>query len=64
MQLDNRQLMVWGGVICLDSKRTITISVELPVLGRTVIDVDQRPANPTTFQLGASLTLDTRWNLL
>jgi len=61
---ENRQLMLWGGLMYIDSERTISIREDLPLLGETVIDVDQRPKDPLTYQLGASLTMNTRWSLL
>jgi hypothetical protein len=59
-----RQLMAWAGLMYIDSERTISIPLELPIVGATTIDVDQRPTDPLTYQLGASLTLDRRWQFL
>jgi hypothetical protein len=58
------QWRVWGGVAYLDSRRTLTITSDLPVVGPTRVEVDQQPVNPTTLELGASLSLDRRWDLL
>ena len=61
---DNRMIMSWLGLLYIDSKRTITVSADLPIIGQTGIDIDQRPSDPLTFQVGGSLTLNSRWNFL
>ena len=58
------QVRVWGGMIYMDSERTLTITEELPVVGVTEIAVSQRPVDPLTYQIGASLTLNERWDLM
>ena len=60
----NRQFMAWGGVLYIDSERTITIKTDLPIIGETIVDVDQRPVDPLTYQLGGSMTINTRWHFL
>ena len=60
----DKQYMAWGGLLYIDSKRTITISTDLPILGETIIDVDQRPADPLTYQIGGSVTFNSRWHLM
>ncbi len=42
---ENHQLMVWGGLMYIDSERTNTIRSSLPIIGETIIDVDQRPVD-------------------
>ena len=60
----NRQFMVWGGAMYVDSERTITIKSELPILGETTISVDQRPVDPLTYQVGGSVTINKSWNFM
>jgi hypothetical protein len=60
----NRQWMFWGGAMYIDSERTLSITTDLPLIGKTRIDVDQRPKKPMTLQLGASLSIDKNWNFL
>lgn len=64
VQQDTRQWMFWAGAMYMDSKRTVLLTEDLPVIGPTLIEVDQRPTNPWTFQLGGSVTFDKRWTLL
>ena len=54
----------WGGFFYMDSERTLTITEQLPVIGPTQVRVTQRPVDPLTWQLGASLTIDRHWDLL
>jgi hypothetical protein len=54
----------WGGVFYMDSERTLTITEQLPVIGPTEVRVTQRPVDPLTYQLGASVTIDRHWDLL
>lgn len=56
--------MAWGGLFYLDSERTLTITEQYPLIGTTEIRVTQRPVDPLTYQLGASLTLSTHWDIL
>ncbi len=58
------QWRVWTGLMYLDSSRTLTITTDIPVFGRTEVVVEQRPVNPTTFELGGSLSIDRRWDIL
>ena len=60
----DRQIMAWGGLLYIDSERTLTLSADLPIIGETIIDIDQRPTDPVTYQVGGSLTIDSRWNFL
>lgn len=55
---------VWGGFFYMDSERTFTISEQLPVIGPTEVRVTQRPVDPVTYQVGASLTIDRHWDLM
>jgi hypothetical protein len=59
-----RHWKVWTGLIYLDSSRTLTITTDVPIVGQTRVEVDQRPVNPVTLELGGSLTIDRRWDLL
>ncbi len=54
----------WGGFFYMDSERTLTITEDLPLIGPTEVRVSQRPVDPLTYQLGASLTIDRHWDLL
>ena len=58
------QWRVWTGLMYLDSSRTLTITTDIPVFGPTQVEVEQRPVNPTTFELGGSLSINRRWELL
>lgn len=55
---------VWGGLMYMDSGRTLKLSEELPIIGLTKIEVDQQPLNPTTLQFGASVTIHQHWDVL
>ena len=48
----------------MDSERTLTITDEFPLIGTTRVFVTQRPVDPLTCQLGASLTVARHWDLL
>jgi hypothetical protein len=54
----------WGGFFYMDSERTLTITEQFPIIGPTQVRVTQRPVDPLTWQLGASLTIDRHWDLL
>jgi len=54
----------WVGFFYMDSERTLTITEQLPVIGPTKVRVTQRPVDPLTWQLGASLTIARHWDLL
>jgi hypothetical protein len=58
------QWRVWTGLMYLDSSRTLTITTDIPVFGPTQVEVEQRPVNPTTLELGGSLTINRRWDIL
>lgn len=58
------QWRVWTGVMVLDSSRTLTITTDIPVIGRATVEVEQQPVNPTTLELGGSLSLNRRWEIL
>jgi len=58
------QWRVWTGLMVLNSSRTLTITTDLPVFGQATVEVEQRPVNPTTLELGGSLSLNRRWELL
>jgi hypothetical protein len=61
---DLGQWRVWTGVMYLDSSRTLTITTDIPLFGQALVEVDQRPVNPTTLELGGSLSINRRWELL
>ena len=61
---DLGQWRVWTGAMYLDSSRTLTITTDVPVVGRTQVEVEQQPVNPTTLELGGSLTIGRRWDIL
>jgi hypothetical protein len=54
----------WGGFFYMASERTLTITEEFPIIGPTQVRVTQRPVDPLTWQLGASLTIARHWDLL
>jgi len=58
------QWRVWTGLMYLDSSRTLTITTDIPVFGPTEVEVEQRPVNPTTLELGGSLSINRRWEIL
>jgi len=58
------QWRVWTGLMYLDSSRSLTITTDLPVFGQATVEVEQRPADPTTLELGGSLSLNRRWEIL
>ena len=54
----------WGGLMYMESGRTLQLSEDFPVIGNTRIEVDQQPVDPLTFQFGASVTVSRNWDLL
>jgi len=61
---DRGQWQVWTGLMYLDSSRSLTITTDIPIVGRTEVEVNQQPVNPTTLELGGSLTLNRRWGVM
>jgi hypothetical protein len=58
------QWRVWTGLMYFDSSRTLTITTDVPIVGRTRVEVEQETVKPTTLELGASLSIDRRWDIL
>lgn len=58
------QWRVWTGLMYLDSSRTLTITTDIPIFGRTQVEVEQQAVNPTTLELGGSLSVHRRWDIL
>ena len=58
------QVRLWGGAGYLASSRELRIVVDVPVVGQTVVDVDQRPVDPWTYQVGANLGIDRTWDVM
>ncbi len=54
----------WAGAAYLDSGRSLSISQENGILGEVIVEIDQRPLNPLTFELGASTNIDRHWEML
>jgi hypothetical protein len=54
----------WVGAAYLDADRVLTITTENRLLGEVIVEVDQRPRNPLTYELGASTTIGRRWEAL
>ena len=54
----------WVGAFYMDSERTLTITEDLPLIGPTEVRVTQRPVDPVTYQVGASLSIDRHWDVL
>jgi len=48
----------------MDSERTLTITEQLAIIGPMEVRVSQRPVDPLTYQLGASVTIARHWDLL
>lgn len=62
--IPGRQIRAWGGVAYLDSKRTLSLTTEFPILGTAVVEVDQEPVNPVTYEVGASLSFNRKWDVM
>lgn len=60
----NLQYKLWGGVAYLDAARTLTLSVDHPVLGTITVEVEQRPSNPWNAAIGGSVGINNRWDLM
>jgi hypothetical protein len=54
----------WVGAAWLRTDRTIRITQESPGLGTVLVEVDQRPVDPMTWQTGGSLGIGKRWDLM
>lgn len=54
----------WVGAAWLRTDRTIRITQESPGLGTVLVEVDQRPVNPLTWQTGGSLGIGKRWEIM
>ena len=54
----------WVGAAYLETGRTLTIQEESETLGTVVVEVDQRPVDPWTYQAGGSLGFGKRWEML
>lgn len=54
----------WVGAAYLAADRTLTSSADAPPLGTVVVEIDQRPTHPTTVQVGGSLGLGKRWEIM
>jgi len=51
----------WAGAAYLAADKTLIVSDNSSGLGTIVVEVDQRPVNPTTLQVGGSLTFGKSW---
>lgn len=60
----NLQYKLWGGMAYIDAARTLTLSVERPVLGTITVEVDQRPSNPWNAAIGGSVGINNRWDFM
>jgi hypothetical protein len=54
----------WVGAAYLAAARTLTISETAGSLGTVVVEVDQRPVDPVTYQFGGSLGFGRRWETM
>ncbi len=54
----------WVGAAYLDSGRTLTISQQSQILGEVIVEIDQRPLNPLTYELGASTSIGRHWETM
>jgi hypothetical protein len=53
----------WVGLAWLETSRTLKATQETSI-GPVVLEIDQRPVNPLTAQLGGSLSLGERWEAM
>jgi len=54
----------WLGAAYLASDATLVVNQDVQDLGTIVVEVDQRPVNPLTYQAGASTAVGKRWEVL
>ncbi len=53
----------WVGLAWLQTSRTLTVTQQSSV-GPVLLEIDQRPVNPLTAELGGSLSLGKRWEAM
>jgi hypothetical protein len=53
----------WVGLAWLETSRTLEVTAQTSV-GPVLLEIDQRPVNPLTAQLGGSLSLGKRWEAM
>ena len=53
----------WVGLAWLGTTQTLKVTQETSI-GPVVLEIDQRPVNPLTAQLGGSLSLEKRWEAM
>lgn len=58
------QVQAWGGIGYMNSKRALTMTTNVPVLGPTTVIVEQEPVDPFTYQFGSRLSLNNRWDFM
>jgi len=58
------QVRLWGGVGYLASSRDLQIVIDVPIIGPTVVDVEQQPVDPVTYQFGGNLGIDRTWDVM
>jgi hypothetical protein len=53
----------WVGLAWLETSRTLLVTAPSSI-GPVLVEIDQRPVNPLTAQLGGSLSLGKRWEAM
>lgn len=48
----------------MDSARSLKLVDGFPVIGETLIEVDQQPVYHTTIQFGARMTVKRHWDFM
>lgn len=54
----------WVGAAWLETQRTLVMTEESPALGTVKVEVDMRPVDPWTYQIGGSFGIDKRWEFM
>jgi len=54
----------WAGAAYLAADRTLTAVVQSETLGEVRVEIDQRPANPWTTQIGGGLGMGKRYEIV
>lgn len=54
----------WVGAAWLATERTLPIIKDSPALGAVLVEVDQQPVDPLTYQVGGSVSVGERWDVL
>ena len=63
-KLGRNSWRAWAGAAYLDAARTLTAVVPTTTLGDVRVEIDQRPVNPWTAQVGGGLGVGKRYEIL